>query len=419
MVAERVLMGLLLVGIAVGCTLVLSPFLSAILGAGILVFSTWPVFEWMRLRLRLPRPWAAGAMVLLTSVLIVLPLGLAAPGGAEDAAQLRRSVEALLNAGPPAAPLWLRGVPLLGPSLADTWTAWVADLGGLAGVLRPLRPYFGLIAEAGISLLLGIAGGALQFLLALLIAYFFWLSGDTLAVYLTSILRRVAGARADRLIEVTGNTVRGTVYGILGTAVIQGLLTAFGLWLAGVPRPVLLGVVAGLIAVLPVGPPLVWVPATFWLLSQGETGWGVFLGIYGLVAISGADNLIRPYFIARGARLPFLLTILGVLGGALAFGLLGIFLGPVLLGVGFTLVGEFARGDTPGASPGHAAESALGLAPRAAPDAAPGTGPLAVGRATPGPASGAPPTAADAGADARDREASRRLGAGAGPVIDS
>jgi len=132
------------------------------------------------------------------------------------------------------------------------------------------------------------------------------------------------------------------VYGILGTALVQGFLTAFGLWVSGVPRPVLLGAVAGFLAVLPIGAPLVWIPAAAWLLSTGHTGWGIFLVIYGITAISGADHLIRPVFIARGAQLPFLLTVLGVLGGALAFGLLGIFLGPVLLGVGFTLVVEFA-----------------------------------------------------------------------------
>ena len=112
-----------------------------------------------------------------------------------------------------------------------------------------------------------------------------------------------------------------------------------------VPRPLLLGAVAGFIAVLPIGAPVVWIPAALWLLSVGHTGWGIFLGAYGLLIISGSDNVIRPYFIARGAKLPFLLTILGVLGGAMAFGLLGIFLGPVLLGVGFTLVAEFSGGE--------------------------------------------------------------------------
>ena len=340
--AERLLMGLLLAGIAVGCVLVLHPFLSAILWAAILAYSTWPVFTWIRVRLRLRRGWAAGVMVLLTKVLIVLPLGLAAPAGAQDVAQLRTSIEAALNAGLPGAPTWVGSIPVLGATIADYWNEWAADLSAMVSFFKP---YFGMIAEQGLNVLLGIAGGLLQFLMALVIAFFFWTQGDRLAVHLLRIMHRVAGEHAARLVAVTGATVRGTVYGILGTALVQGLLTSFGLWLSGVPRPLLLGAVAGLLSVLPIGAPVVWIPATLWLLGTGHTGWGIFLGIYGLFFISGSDNVIRPYFIARGAQLPFLLTILGVLGGALAFGLLGIFLGPVLLGVGFTLVAEFAGGD--------------------------------------------------------------------------
>jgi len=210
-------------------------------------------------------------------------------------------------------------------------------------MVEALQPYFGLVLEGGVSLLLGIANGVLMFVLALFAAFFFYLYGEPIAARLTLLLRRIAGMRADRLIDITGATVRGVVYGILGTALVQGVLTAFGLWVSGVPRPVLLGAVAAFLAVLPIGAPLVWIPAALWLMGTGHVGWGIFLGVYGVVAVSGADSLIRPWFIARGAQLPFLLTVLGVLGGALAFGLLGIFLGPVLLGVGYTLMNEWAR----------------------------------------------------------------------------
>ncbi len=104
----------------------------------------------------------------------------------------------------------------------------------------------------------------------------------------------------------------------------------------------LLGAVAGFLSVLPIGAPVVWIPSALWLMSSGHLGWGIFLAVYGVVAVSGADSVIRPWFIARGAQLPFLLTVLGVLGGAIAFGLLGIFLGPVLLGIGYTLVNEWS-----------------------------------------------------------------------------
>ena len=338
--AERVLMALLLGGVAIGCALVLYPFVSALLWAGILVFTTWPVAEWLRLHLHLRRSVAAGLMVVLTAVVIVLPIALAAPSGADDVTLIRHAIEEALRAGLPGSPEWVFDLPLVGQTLGELWNHWAADISAMLGALRP---YFGMALESGLGLLLGIANGVLMFLLALFVAFFFYVHGEPLAARIHVVLRRIAGIQADRLIAVTGATVRGVVYGILGTAVVQGLMTGFGLWISGVPRPMLLGAIAGLLAVLPVGAPLIWIPASLWLLGTGNLGWSIFLALYGGIAVSGADSIIRPWFISRGAHLPFLLTVLGVLGGALAFGLLGIFLGPVLLGIGYTLVNEWAR----------------------------------------------------------------------------
>src|ERR1700744_1731698 len=287
-------------------------------------------------------------MVLLTAVVLVLPIAVAAPGSADDVSHLRHVIMDGLRAGLPDSPLWVFDIPLVGPTIGDLWNRWAADI---SVMLEALRPYFGIIVENGLGLLLGIANGVLMFLLALFIAFFFYVYGQPIAGRLRLLLHRIAGLQADRLIAVTGATVRGVVYGILGTAVVQGILTALGLWLSGVPRPVLLGAVAGLLSVLPIGAPVIWIPAAVWLLSSNHLGWGIFLIVYGVGAISGSDSLIRPWFISRGAQLPFLLTVLGVLGGALAFGLLGIFLGPVLLGIGFTLVNEWARGADPRPAP--------------------------------------------------------------------
>jgi len=154
---------------------------------------------------------------------------------------------------------------------------------------------------------------------------------------------RLAGARGQRLVTLTGAVTRGVIYGLLGTAVVQGAMTAFGLWLSGVPHPALLGILAGVISILPIGAPVVWIPAAVWLLANGSTGWGIFMALYGAFGISSVDNFIRPWLIARGADLPLLLTVLGALGGALAFGLLGLFLGPVLLAVAYTLTKEWSQ----------------------------------------------------------------------------
>ena len=343
---ERIMMGLLLGGVAAGCIVVLYPFFSALLWAAILTFTTWPVY--VHLQQRSGRYTAAALMMVLTALLFVLPLALVTSAGIEDASGLVRGVEAAFAMHLPGPPRWVATTPLVGKQVAQTWTKWSADLSA-AGAF--VQPYLGDIASRVLGLLVQVASGLLQLVLALFIAFFFWVSGESLGAHLTAIIRRIAGSYADRLLGVTGSTVRGTVYGILGTAIVQGILTGIGFYIAGVPSPVLFGGIAAFVAVLPIGAPLVWVPASVWLAMTHHLAWGIVLAAWGVVAISGADHVIRPVFIARGAQLPYLLTVLGVLGGVLAFGGLGIFLGPVLLGVGYTLAVEFAANGRAGSLP--------------------------------------------------------------------
>ena len=331
------MMGLLLGGVATGCIIVLYPFFSALLWAAILTFTTWPVYK--QLAFRSGRYVAAALMMLLTALLVVLPLGLVTSAGVADAPGAIHGLETVFAMHLPGPPRWVGKIPLIGHQVTQTWSKWSADLSAVGAAVQP---YLGDIASRALGLLVQIASGLLQLVLALFIAFFFWVAGDALGEHVTAIIRRIAGSYADRLLGVTGNTVRGTVYGILGTAIVQGILTGIGFAIAHVPSPVLFGGIAAFFAVLPIGAPLVWVPASVWLAMTHHLAWGIVLAVYGVVAISGADHVIRPVFIARGAQLPYLLTVLGVLGGVLAFGGLGIFLGPVLLGVGYTLAVEFA-----------------------------------------------------------------------------
>lgn len=336
---------LVLVGLlAIGCLLVLRPFLSALLWAAILAYATFPVFAWLRAKSRLSGGWIASAMVLTMACVVVVPLAVAIPASGDDLNALRRELQDWLAQGPPRAPGWIAGIPLVGEAIAEQWNRLAEDLSGLYDLIAP---YARMLAELGWSVALGVANGVLEFALALFLAWFLFVHGEAIAHKLSAMSHRLGGDRAQRVLAVTGATVRGTVYGLLGTAIVQGLLTTLGLWATGVPRPVLLGTIAGLISVLPVGAPVVWIPAALWLLAKGDTFYGIGLALWGGVAISGADNIIRPWFIARGADLPFLLTILGVLGGVIAFGFLGIFLGPVLLAVGFTVINEWLSAAEP------------------------------------------------------------------------
>jgi len=338
--------GLIAAGIlAVGCFLVLRPFVSALLWALILAYTTWPAFQFLRERTGLSPGWAALAMVTAEFLLIGLPIALATPTSREEIEALRLSVERLLVGSLPSFAVWLSGLPLVG--------AWIGGwIGGLDTTLQGLfgvaRPFAGTIAQSALAVLLAVLSGLAELLLAICLAFFFYRDGPAMAAQAARVMQKLTGARTKRLILLTGNVTRGVVYGLLGTAVVQGLMTAFGFWLAGVPQPVLLGVVAGVISILPVGAPLVWIPATIWLFTQGETGWGLFMLVYGALGISSVDNIIRPWLISRGADLPILLTLLGAIGGVLAFGFLGLFLGPVLLAVGYSLLRDWANEDAQG-----------------------------------------------------------------------
>ena len=334
------LLGLLAaLALGFGCLLVLRPFLSALLWAAILVYSTWPAFRMLRERLRLSPGLAALLMVLAEFLLIGVPLVFATPKRLEDVEGLRAAVEAFLTQGMPGFGDWLGRLPLVGPYLAS-WTGGFDY--GITSLVELVRPYAGDLAQVLLSVLLAVLSGIAEVFLAIFLAFFFYRDGVAIAARGEAVLARLAGARARRLMQLTGDVTRGVVFGLLGTAVVQGLMTAFGLWVAGVPRPVLLGVVAGVISILPVGAPIVWIPATLWLFSEDRTWQAVFLGVYGAVGISSADNVIRPWLISRGADLPLLLTLLGALGGVFAFGFLGLFLGPVLLAVGYTLLRDWA-----------------------------------------------------------------------------
>ncbi|MDO9707910.1 AI-2E family transporter [Paracraurococcus lichenis] len=336
----RILGLLAALALAAGCLLVLRPFLSALLWAAILVYSTWPAFRMLRERLRLSAGAAAGLMVLAEFLVIGLPLVFATPTKREDIDGLRSGVEAFLTQGMPGLGDWLGRLPLVGPMLRDHLAGLDFGFSGLADLISP---YAGTLAQGALGILLAVLSGLAEVLLAIFLAFFLYRDGPAIAQRSEAALSRLAGERTRHIVEITGGVTRGVVYGLLGTAVAQGIMTWFGLWIAGVPRPALLGVIAGCISIFPVGAPLVWIPATLWLFADGRLGWAIFLGLYGAFGISSADNVIRPWLIARGADLPLLLTLLGALGGVFAFGFLGLFMGPVLLAVGFTLLKDWAE----------------------------------------------------------------------------
>ena len=153
---------------------------------------------------------------------------------------------------------------------------------------------------------------------------------------------RVVGIHVESVLGIINNTVRSVMYGLLGTALAQGLVATIGFAIAGVPAALLLGVATAILSLVPVGPPLIWGGAAIWLFYQGTVGWGIFMLLWGFFLISGVDNVVKPLLISHGSHLPFILVLFGVMGGVLAFGFVGIFIGPTLLAVGLSLIQEWA-----------------------------------------------------------------------------
>ena len=324
-----------IVALVAGCFLVLQPFVTALLSAAIVCFSTWPVYVRIEQWLRGRRSLAALAMTLLLILIVVLPIALLALTLADNVAALIEQTRGLFAGGLPNPPDWIASLPLVGDSVDGWWRELAASREKLAEVLQKIAQP----AQAGLfksGLILG--EGVLQLSLIAFIGFFFYRDGPALMAAVKSATHHVAGNLAPSLLQTVGGTIQGVVYGLVGTAIAQGLVAVIGFLIAGVPGAALLGFLTFLLSMVPVGPPLIWGGAVVWLALKSSTGWAVFMAVWGFFVISGIDNVIKPLLISRGSSLPFVLVMLGVFGGVFAFGFVGIFLGPTLLAVGYSLV---------------------------------------------------------------------------------
>jgi predicted PurR-regulated permease PerM len=340
--SDRVLVFLAFGLLGVGCLLVLWPFLTALVWAGILVSTSWPVFLRLDGMVGRRRIIAALLMTLLVTVVLLFPVVAVALALADNVAELGRATSALFKDGLPDAPAWLANIPLVGQAILDYWQGFAHDGQRLLKELEKLAKPAQAAALAGGRV---VGRGVLDIGLSVFLAFFFFLHGESLARRLIVALKRLTGERAVHLMGIARGTVSGVIYGILGTGLAQGVLATIGFVVAGVPGAVLLGVATFFLSVVPVGPPLVWGGAAIWLFQQGELGWAVFVAVWGFFVVSTVDNVIKPFIISRGASLPFAIVFLGVLGGVLAFGVIGAFLGPTLLAVGYRLVMDWTAAE--------------------------------------------------------------------------
>lgn len=320
--------------------IIISPFLPAIILALILTLATWPAFRWMERQLNFRTTLAALLMTILLGIFFLIPVIFMGATLVDSFKGFITAASDTFRSQDANPPLWLENIPVLGDYADSFWDDYVRDKERIPTLLQQ---HSGDITQKLIAVTASIGRGVLDVFLSVVIAFFMFRHGVFTASRLTALIENFGGPTAVHLLSVSKGTLIAVVYGVVGTAVAQGVAAIIGFWVAGVPGAPFLGLITFIISFIPGGPPFVWLPATLWLLAENETGAAIFLGIWGFLIISGVDNVLRPYFISLGTNLPLILVLLGVVGGIIAFGFIGLFVGPTLLAVAYALILEWSN----------------------------------------------------------------------------
>ena len=336
---DRLLVQILLLVLFGASLWVMAPFWSALFWGAVLAFASWPLMRLLTRLLGGRESLAAGILTLGWMLLVAGPLvwlGLNLADHVRDATTFVKDVQL---EGLPEAPAWLAGLPLVGERLVGIWNT-IDEQG--AAMLVAIKPYLGQVGNWLLARSAQIGSGILELTLSIVFVFFFYRDGPRLASFVHGLLERLIGERADYYQELVAGTVQRVVNGVIGTAAAQALLALIGFLIAGVPGALVLGLATFLLSLIPMGPPLIWVPATAWLVWKGDYGMAIFLGIWGTLIISGVDNVLKPYLISRGGNLPLVIVLLGVFGGLIAFGFIGLFIGPTLLAIAYSLLVDWS-----------------------------------------------------------------------------
>ena len=351
----RLALGLFLVGLLFLSYKVLQLFLVPVAWAAILVYVTWPIYR--RLRGLLGRKVNSSALLMTLFLTLTFALPLLWMVGvlrAEVPTAYARSVEILLS-GPDSVPPAIAGIPWLGHEMERVLALSADDPAALQKqVVRWIKPW----VDQSLRVLGDIGFNAFKFTFTLLTAFFFYRDGESLLDQFRRLLYGLIGARSGAYLYAIGGTVRAVLYGLVLTALAQGALAGLGYWGAGVKAPVLLGAATAVLALIPFGTPLVWGAVSAWLFFNGAPWAGLGLAIWGTLVVSQIDNLLRPMVISSATRIPYLLVLFAVLGGIASFGLLGLFLGPVIIAVLLAVWREWIEEQAPRGQLTYAGESA-------------------------------------------------------------
>jgi predicted PurR-regulated permease PerM len=332
-----------ILGLIVVSFLVLQPFLAATVWAATLVVATWPMMKRVQSAFGGRRGPAVALMTLGLLILVLLPLSMAVAAIASHASLLLELPDAASAAARlPRPPSWLADIPLVGRPAAEQWTGFVES--SSEDIVKLVRPYVRSVTEWFLAAAGSFGQVVLHLFLTIGIAAILYAKGEMTAAWFRRFGRRLAGQRGDDVVVLAGQAIRGVALGVVLTALAQTLVTGIALVAAGVPQAGLLMAVTFLLCLAQIGPILVVLPSIIWLFATGQTVPGIVLIAIGVPAVL-MDNFLRPVLIRRGADLPLLLILVGVIGGLLAFGVLGLFLGPVILAVTYTLLQHWIAGE--------------------------------------------------------------------------
>lgn len=342
----RTVLAVLCLALLIGASgWVLRPFLGPLIWATMIVVATWPLMQRLERALGGRRGWAVTVMTILLLLLFVVPLTLAIVTIVSNADRL---IEwARLAAAwelPEVPPPWLASLPMVGGLLEGLWQQ-ASDL-GLRGLLARLSPYAGDVTRWFVGEVGSLGFLLLQFLVTVIVAAVLYAHAEEAASLAQRAAGRLAGPRGREAVGLAGLAIRGVALGVGVTAIVQSVVGGVGLAVAGIPFTGLLTAVMFMLCIAQIGPVPVLVPAALWLFWHDRTGWGIFMLVFATV-VATMDNFIRPMLIRMGADLSLLLIFAGVIGGLLAFGLVGIFVGPVVLAVAWRLLEAWMDEDGP------------------------------------------------------------------------
>lgn len=319
--------------------LVLKPFIPALLLSLIFAMATWPAFSHLERRLKGRTTMAAALMTVALSLVFIVPLLLLGNNLADNITKISDyAIETFQNPSS-TAPVWLSHLPVIGQYTDSLWTSYVEDSGYFtAQAVRYSGPLSQFILKIGASTARGIS----DLTIGVIITFFFFRHGARGSQRINILIDRFFGPEGRHILEVSKHTVVATLYGMIGTAMAQSTIAGIGFWIAGVPNPVLLAFLT-FVTPPPIGAPLVWIPAALWLLLSNHLGMGIFMLLWGIFGISLIDNVVRPLFISMGTQLPFSIILFGILGGLISFGYIGLFIGPTVLAIIYTLFKEWTQ----------------------------------------------------------------------------